>query len=120
MSKELDRKRVGSSFLDQVKSKIVESYTPEKIEKKVSEMWDAHDIRVTKDGSEYRTPNWKAQESALKTVLLMYGIEGEGDSVKRAAPTNITIVVNGQEAVVKKQEVVEAKEIKANEANHSD
>lgn len=116
MGKELQK--TGSPFLDAVRNRIVECYTPERIEKKVGEMWDAKDVKTDRNGEKYETPNWKAQEAALKTVLQLQGLEGQ-EGQQRAAPTNITIVVNGEKAVIKSEKVVEAvevKEIKANEA----
>lgn len=108
MSKSLENRRTGSSFLEQVRSKIIEAYTPERIEKKVSEMWDAKDTKSTKDGTLYETPNYKAQEFAMKTVLQIQGLEMGEEKQQRAAPTKIIVIVNGNTAVVKDEKVLEA------------
>lgn len=103
--------------MEQVRSKIIEHYTPDRIEKKVGEMWDAKDIKTDRNGEKYETPNWKAQDSALKTVLQIQGLEMGEERNQRAAPTNITVIVQGNKAEIKSQEVIEAKEIKASEHN---
>lgn len=120
MSKSLESKRTGSSFLEQVRAKIIEVYTPDRIEKKVSEMWDAKDIKTDRNGETYETPNWKAQDSALKTVLQIQGLEMGEERNQRPAPTNITVIVQGNKAEVLDQKVVEAKIIEGeNKPNDS-
>jgi hypothetical protein len=117
LSKSLENRRTGSSFLEQVRSKIIEAYTPERIEKKVSEMWDAKDVRSDKNGEKYETPNWKAQDAALKTVLQIQGMEMGEEKQQRVAPTKITVIVNGNTAVVKDEKVIEAVVVKEEKPN---
>lgn len=112
MSSEIERKETvkaistGSNFLDRVREQIIQSYTPEKVQLMVEDLCKAEDVKSGREG-EFRTPNWRAREKGLETILKIVGMKGENDVSAKAAPTNITIVVNGS---VEKKEIIEIKE----------
>ncbi len=76
-----------------VKEMVDKRFGNNKYVKKLKTFWNAHDIRVTKQGAVYKTPNWHAQLEAFDRVTKIREIV-EDEPEKQ--PQGITIQIVGE------------------------
>lgn len=112
----VDRGKESLNFLEEVRSEIRESYTPQYVKKKLDEFLEAEKVIYNGEGDVVsRQKDWVTQMKGLEKVLELRGV-GETDlsrGSKNVAPSKIVIVVNGAaEQGIDVNKVVEAKEIK--------
>lgn len=97
--------KTGSNFLDRVREEIIKAYTPPKIREMVDDLCTAEDQKENRQGGMIiRTPNWKAREAGLKTLLSLAGLENGERTQGSIAPTHITVNVMGEQRVEIKDE----------------
>jgi len=78
---------------------LQKAFPPKQIQKLIADLCSAEDIRMTKDGSEYRTPNWEARDKGLNKVLnLLRFIEKQNGMPSDVHAAKIVFqVINHQE-----------------------
>lgn len=77
-----------------MKSLVEKEFHNTKYIGKLKQLWDAQDIRTTKRGDMYATPNWPAQVAAFDRVTDLRGLSEEADEDKQ--PQGITVQIVGE------------------------
>lgn len=76
-----------------IKEMVDKQFGNNKYVKKLRQFWNAHDVRVTKQGAVYRTPNWHAQLEGFDRVTKIRDIiEDEPER----QPQGVTIQIVGE------------------------
>lgn len=79
--------------LTRFQAKIQEAFPLETLVGYVKDLCEAEDIRMSKRGEEFRTPNWDARKNGLDRALQVLGYRHKDEAPREAAPVQIVISV---------------------------